>query len=120
MCDQQSLRSACAYAQSDLSLCLSLDYSMIFKLLTKQHMEFLSLRGGCTGSSESTLVKIPCCWKSYVVAHIDTPACLSQTYHPLCRSKLIWVHTVCPYTCISQILLAKIYSEQLKADSIFR
>ena len=42
MCDQQSLRSACAYAQSDQSLCLSLDYSMIVKLLTEQHLEFLS------------------------------------------------------------------------------
>ena len=32
-------------------------------------MEFLSLRGGCTGSSESTLVKMPHYWKSYVAAH---------------------------------------------------
>ena len=30
---------------------------MIVKLLTEQHLEFLSLKGGCTGSSESTLVK---------------------------------------------------------------
>ena len=28
MCNQQSLRSACAYAQSDQSLCSSLAYSM--------------------------------------------------------------------------------------------
>ena len=38
MCDQQSLRSACAYAQSDQSLCLSLEYSMIAKLLTEHHL----------------------------------------------------------------------------------
>ena len=31
---------------------------MIVKLLTEQHLEFLSSKGGCTGSSESTLVKI--------------------------------------------------------------
>ena len=31
---------------------------MIAKLLTKHHLEFRSLKGGCTGSSESTLVKI--------------------------------------------------------------
>ena len=37
MCDQQSLRSACAYAQSDQSLCLSLEYSMTVKLLTEHH-----------------------------------------------------------------------------------
>ena len=32
-------------------------------------MEFLSLIGGCTGSSESTLVKIPHCWKSHVTVN---------------------------------------------------
>ena len=37
---------------------------MTVKLLTQHHLEFLSLKGGCTGSSESTLVKIPHCWKS--------------------------------------------------------
>ena len=31
---------------------------MIVKLLTERHLEFLSLKGGCTGSSESTLVKM--------------------------------------------------------------
>ena len=43
---------------------------MIVKLLTEQHLEFLSLKGGCTGSSESTLVKMPYCWKSHVTAQI--------------------------------------------------
>ena len=40
------------------------------KLLTEHHLKFLSFRGGCTGSSESTLVKIPHCWKSHVAAQI--------------------------------------------------
>ena len=35
---------------------------MIVKLLTERHLEFLSLKGGCTGSSESTLVKMSNCW----------------------------------------------------------
>ena len=70
MCDQQSLRSACTYVQSDLSLCLSLEYSMSVKLLTEQHLEFLSLNGGCADSSEYTLVKMPHCWKSHVVAQM--------------------------------------------------
>ena len=52
--DQQSLRSACAYAQSNQSLSLSLEYPSV-KLLTEHHLE-LSLEGGCTGSSETTLV----------------------------------------------------------------
>ena len=69
MCDQQSLRSACAYTQSDQSLCLSLEYSMTVKLLTEHHLEFLRLKGGCTGSSESTHVKIPHCWTSHATAH---------------------------------------------------
>ena len=70
MCDQQSLRSACAYAQSDQNLCLSLEYSMIIKLLTEHHLEFLSLKGGCGDSSESTHVKMPHCWKTHALAHI--------------------------------------------------
>ena len=70
MFDQQRLRPACAYAQSDQSLCKSLKYTMIVKLLTEQHLEFLSLKGSCTGSSESTLVKIPHCWKSHALAHM--------------------------------------------------
>ena len=43
---------------------------MIVKLLTEQHLEFLSLKGGCTGWSESTLLKMPHCWKSHVTAQI--------------------------------------------------
>ena len=42
---------------------------MIVKLLTKHHLEFLSLTGGYKGSSESTLVKMSHCWKSHVQAH---------------------------------------------------
>ena len=41
---------------------------MSIKLPTEQHLEFLSLKGGCAGSPESTLVKIPHCWKSHVGA----------------------------------------------------
>ena len=43
---------------------------MSVKVLTEYHLEFLTLNGGCTGSSESTLVKMPHCWKSHVTAHI--------------------------------------------------
>ena len=70
MCDQQSLRSACAYAQSDPSPCLSLEYSMSAKLLTAHHLEFLRLTGGCTVSSESIHVKMSQCRKSHVAAQI--------------------------------------------------
>ena len=46
---------------------------MIVELLTEHHLEFLSLKGGCTGSSESTLVKMSHCWKSHAAAHIVVP-----------------------------------------------
>ena len=43
---------------------------MIVKLLTEHILEFLSFKGGCTGSSESTLVKMTHCWKSHVTAQM--------------------------------------------------
>ena len=47
---------------------------MSVKLLTVVNIilsfEFLSLKGGCTGSSESTLVKMPHCWNSRVTAQL--------------------------------------------------
>ena len=43
---------------------------MTVRLLTEHHLEFLSFKGGCTGSSESTRVKMPHCWKSPVRAKI--------------------------------------------------
>ena len=46
---------------------------MIVKLLTELHLEFLSLKGGCRGSSESTHVKMPHCWKSHALAQMTKP-----------------------------------------------
>ena len=69
MCDHQSLRSAWAYAQSDQSLCLSLEYPMSVKLLIENHLRFLRIKRVCTCSSESTHVKMPHCWKSHAMAH---------------------------------------------------
>ena len=43
---------------------------MIVKLLTEHHLEFLSLKGGCRGSSEPTLVKMSNCWKSHAAAQM--------------------------------------------------
>ena len=43
---------------------------MSVKLLTEYHLEFLSLKGGCTGSSKSIHVKMPYCWKSHVAAQL--------------------------------------------------
>ena len=43
---------------------------MSVKLLTQHHLEFLSLKGGGTCSSESTIVKMPHCWKSHFTVQI--------------------------------------------------
>ena len=58
---------------------------MTVKLLTEHHLEFLSFTGGCTGSSESILVKTPHCWKSHVMTHIPVIfTCLSCFFCFVC------------------------------------
>ena len=46
MCNQQSLKSACAYAQSDQNLSSSLEYYISVKLLTGHNLEFPSFERG--------------------------------------------------------------------------
>ena len=46
--------------------------------MTEKQLEFLSLKGGCTGSSESTVVKMLHCWKSHVMTNIDTDKSLKR------------------------------------------
>ena len=71
VCATSKVSDQSAHMRSpDQSLCESLEYSMTVKLLTVQHLEFLSLTVGCVGLSESTLVKLTQCWKSHVVAQI--------------------------------------------------
>ena len=61
MYDQQRLRPACAYAQSDQSHCSSLEYSISVKLLTEHVLEVLILKGGCTCNCQNAiLVEITC------------------------------------------------------------
>ena len=69
-----------AYAESDQSLYSSLEYSMSVKLLTEHLLEVLSLKGGCTGLSESTLVKMSNYWKSRATAQVYMSIQLKQIY----------------------------------------
>ena len=69
---------------SRLICCLSLDYSMNIKPLTEHHLLFLSLKGGCTGLSQSTLVKTQHCWKSHVAAHLLITLTLCILVTPKC------------------------------------
>ena len=48
---------------------------MSVKLLTEHYLEFLSLKGDCTCSCESTLVKMPHCWESHVAAQLCLRSC---------------------------------------------
>ena len=57
---------------------------MSVKLLTEHHLEFPSLKGGCTSSSEPTLVKMPHCWKAHVAAQFRSAKFVSlneDRYH---------------------------------------
>ena len=70
MCDQQRLRSACAYAQSDQSLSKSLEYSMTAKLLTVKNLEFLSLTFVRVYTCQNaTLLEITCHGSKVFVKH---------------------------------------------------
>ena len=57
---------------------------MTVKLLTEHHLELLNLKGGCTGLSESTLVKMPHCWKSHVAAQLR--ACTLIRFNKVMRT----------------------------------
>ena len=48
---------------------------MTVKLLTECHLEFLSLKSGCTGSFKSRLVKMPHCLRPHVAASIILTIC---------------------------------------------
>ena len=49
---------------------------MSVKLLVEHRLEFVSLKGGCTGSSESTLVKMPhCVAAQFMIYWLRADAC---------------------------------------------
>ena len=56
---------------------------MIVKLLTEHQSEFLSLKGGCRGSSLSSLVKMSNCWKSHAAAqfYLNKSMTISDIYN---------------------------------------
>ena len=59
------------------------------KLLTEHHLEFQSLKGGRRGSSESTRVKMPHCWKSHVAAHILSAYRVITAFKKVCQDQRI-------------------------------
>ena len=64
-------------------------------LLTDHHLEFLSLKGDCTGLCESTLIEIPQCWKSRDAAKLSRIILtFPQNLNYLHSQMLFWN---CPY-----------------------
>ena len=81
---------------------------MTVKLLTELHLEFLTLKGCYTGSSESTHVKIPQCWKSHVAALNVVRTPLRNFLDPgMCKH--IWCHMA--YYPGLPLFLIRIYHE---------
>ena len=78
---------------------------MSVKLLNEHYLKFLSLKAVCPGSSESTLVKIPHCWKSHVAAQVyfSFPCCTNFVY---C---LIEFDSFCLHSQIRLLLFCLLY-----------
>ena len=66
---------------------------MTVKLQTEHHLEFLSFKGGCRGSSESTLVKMPHCWKSLDTAHLSLSSLFCLFLSGLFTQVLLYMQT---------------------------
>ena len=74
---------------------------MIVKLLTEHHLEFLSLKEGCRGLSESTHVKMPPCWKSHVTA---------QLCHSISTiADVKWPHSNVEINCFAVLFVMMLY-----------
>ena len=76
---------------------------MIVKLLTEHHLEFLSFKGGCRSSFESTLAKMSNCWKSHATAHMS----------------LIFLRTDCTCTSFVTGIVKGVKPVQKLCDTVF-
>ena len=59
---------------------------MSVKLLTEHRLEFVSLKGGCTGSSESTLVRMPHCVAGQFMFGVLSPFSCANSHSVLPES----------------------------------
>ena len=113
MCDQQRLRPACAYAQYDLSICKSLEYSMNVQLLAEQHLEFLSLKGAAQADLSLHLSK------GHIVRnHMSRLICLEQDVGYACSGETAELH--CKLPCCEIITRMKLtyYEHQQKPQTL--
>ena len=82
---------------------------MSVKLLTEHHFRFLSFKGGCTGSSESKLVKMPHCWKSHVTAHLYFQR-VQLIFQFFCYSSLPLFHSAMGWSVVCDCGISWSYS----------
>ena len=67
---------------------------------------WLSLKGGCTGSYESTLVKMPHCWKTHVTAQLWNSSLLKKnTTYMNKKSKCCIIYLFAANTCYSGVVM---------------
>ena len=76
---------------------------MTLKLLTKHHLECLSLKGGCTGFSETTLVRMPHCWKSRITAQLFVLRAVLITKRPIFTKRSFLI------MCVTRLLISIIF-----------
>ena len=90
---------------------------MSVELLTEHHLEFLSLTGGCTGLSESILVKMPHCWKSHTLAQIHGKSMLMcMSICMLFYSIIMLLRTVVPAKSDSDVIFCLQKYQGLRID----
>ena len=70
---------------------------MTVKLLLDWHLEFLSLKGGLTGSSESIRVKMSYCCKFHVLSQMSLLVCVEAL-----RSSVILGHPTLYWTSLAK------------------
>ena len=87
---------------------------MSFKLLTEHHLEFLSLRGGCTGPSESTLFKMSHFWKSLVTAHTKLTYNMMSNDLQTILAKSSWAISV--KSLLDNLKFGHVWTEQVLAN----
>ena len=106
MCEQQSIRAVWSELLWVVWIFLNV------KLLTEHYLELLILKGGSTGSSYSTLVRMPHCWISHLTAHMYESVMMltrldSRTYFSSCKRGICVVpkynHTL--FICVFKLLL---------------
>ena len=92
---------------------------MSVKILTEHHFEFLSLKGGCTGSSEPKLVKMPHCWKSRVTAQFMQEITQEKNaFHAIVASMKTCIICKCMY--VSEVLPVFVVSLERQTENFLR